>query len=63
MSILWYSARAVESALAPSWFNSGLSHVKVRSREDASNPALEQLLIAAWKDAPDSIALLHKKSR
>ena len=38
-----------------------MRHVKVRSREDASNPALTQLLIEAWKDVPDSIAQLHKK--
>ena len=39
-----------------------MRHIKVRSREDASNPALEQLLKEAWKDAPDSIAHLHKKT-
>ena len=39
-----------------------MRHIKVRSCEDASNPALEQLLKEAWKDAPDSIAQLHKKS-
>jgi hypothetical protein len=38
-----------------------MRHIKVRSREDACNPALEQLLKEAWKDAPDSIAQLHKK--
>ena len=38
-----------------------MRHIKVRSSEDASNPALEQLLIEAWNDAPDSIAHLHKK--
>jgi hypothetical protein len=37
-----------------------MRHIKVRSREDASNPALEQLLMEAWKDAPDSIASLHR---
>jgi hypothetical protein len=39
-----------------------MRHVKVRSLEDASNPALEQLMKEAWKDAPHSIAILHKKS-
>lgn len=38
-----------------------MRHIKVRSCEDASNPALEQLLKEAWKDAPDSIAHLHQK--
>jgi hypothetical protein len=38
-----------------------MRHIKVRSCEDASNPALEQLLKEAWKDAPDSIAHIHKK--
>ena len=38
-----------------------MRHIKVRSCEDASNPALEQLLKEAWKEAPDSIAHFHKK--
>jgi hypothetical protein len=38
-----------------------MRHIKVRSREDACNPALEQLLKEAWRDGPDSIAHLHKK--
>jgi hypothetical protein len=38
-----------------------MRHIKVRNREDASHPALEQLLKEAWKDAPNSIARLHKK--
>ena len=38
-----------------------MRHIKVRSREDASNPALEQLMKEAWKDAPNSIANLHSK--
>jgi hypothetical protein len=37
-------------------------YIKVRSVEDASNPALEQLMIEAWKDAPHSIARLHRKT-
>ncbi len=39
-----------------------MRHVKVRSIEGACNPALEQLLKEAWKDAPNSIATLHKKT-
>jgi hypothetical protein len=39
-----------------------MRHIKVRSIEDACNPALEQLLKEAWKDAPNSIATLHKKT-
>src|SRR5215467_3299796 len=38
-----------------------MRHIKVRSGEDARNPALEQLLKEAWNDAPGSIAQLHKK--
>ncbi len=38
-----------------------MRHIKVRSREDAGNPALEQLMKEVWKDAPGSIAHLHKK--
>lgn len=38
-----------------------MRHVKIRSIEDACNPALEQLIKEAWKDAPNSIAALHKK--
>src|SRR5215467_7901767 len=36
-----------------------MRHIKIRNEEAASNPALEQLLKEAWKDAPDSIARLH----
>ena len=38
-----------------------MRHVKVRSREDASNPAFEDLLKEAWRVAPDSIAQARKK--
>ena len=38
-----------------------MRHIKVRSLEDASNPALEQLMKEAWKDGPLSIADLHRK--
>jgi hypothetical protein len=39
-----------------------MRHIKVRSLEDANHPALEQLMEEAWKDAPHSIATLHKKT-
>src|SRR3989442_6401259 len=38
-----------------------MRHIKVRSVADASNLALEQLMKEAWRDAPNSIAHLHKK--
>ena len=38
-----------------------MRHVKVRSLEDASNPALEQLMKEAGKMVPLSIADLHRK--
>jgi hypothetical protein len=43
-----------------------MRHVKVRSVEEANNPALEALVEAAHADAPTSIATLHanrKKSK
>ena len=39
-----------------------MRHIKVRSVEDASNYALKQLMKEAWKDAPHSIARLHRKT-
>jgi len=38
-----------------------MRHIKVRSIADASNPALEQLMKEAWKEAPSSIASLHSR--
>lgn len=38
-----------------------MRHVKVRSVEDACKPALEELMKEAWRDAPSSIAHVHKK--
>ena len=38
-----------------------MRHIKIRSREDAGNPALEQLLREAWKVAPNTIAQVRKK--
>lgn len=43
-----------------------LRHVKVRSVEEAQNPALGKLVAATWKEAPGSIAKIHaqrKKSK
>ncbi len=39
-----------------------MRHIKVRSRKDACNPALEEFLKEAWKDAPDAIAQVRKKT-
>lgn len=36
-----------------------LRHVKVRSVDDAKNPALGKLIAATWKEAPESIAKIH----
>jgi hypothetical protein len=36
-----------------------LRHLKVRSVEDARNPALGKLVAATWKEAPESIAKIH----
>lgn len=38
-----------------------MRHVKIKSVEDANNPALEELIKAAWKDAQISIPQRHKK--
>jgi hypothetical protein len=40
-----------------------LRHVKVRSVEEAHNPALGKLIAATWKEAPDSIAIIHAKRK
>jgi len=40
-----------------------LRHVKVRSVEEAKNPALKKLIAATWKQAPESIAKIHKKPK
>jgi hypothetical protein len=40
-----------------------LRHVKVRSVGEAKNPALAKLIAATWKEAPESIAKIHKKSK
>ena len=43
-----------------------LRHVKIRSEDEAKNPALAQLITATWKAAPKSIANVHagiKKSQ
>jgi hypothetical protein len=36
-----------------------LRHVKIRSVEEAKNPALARLIAATWKQAPKSIASIH----
>ena len=38
-----------------------MRHVKVRSREDAGNPAFEELLKEAWRVAPKAIAQARNK--
>ena len=40
-----------------------LRHVKIRSVEDAKNPALEKLIKATWKETPESIAKIHAKRK
>lgn len=40
-----------------------LRHVKIRSVEDAKNPALGKLIAATWKEAPASIAKIHAGRR
>ena len=40
-----------------------MRHVKVRSVDEAKNPALGRLIAATWKEAPGSIAMIHKKAK
>jgi hypothetical protein len=43
-----------------------LRHVKIRSEDEAQNPALAQLIAATWKGAPKLVANVHagmKKSK
>jgi hypothetical protein len=43
-----------------------LRHVKVWSVEEAKNPALAKLIVATWKEAPESVAKVYagmKKSK
>jgi hypothetical protein len=40
-----------------------LRHVKIRSVEEAQNPALGKLVAATWKEAPGSIAKIHAKHK
>ncbi len=40
-----------------------LRHVKVRSVEEARNPALEELIAPTWKEAPELIADLHAERK
>ena len=36
-----------------------LRHVKIRSVDEAKNPALAKLIVQTWKEAPESIAGIH----
>jgi hypothetical protein len=36
-----------------------LRHVKIREMEGAQNPALAKLIVATWKKAPESVAIIH----
>jgi hypothetical protein len=38
-----------------------MRHVKVRSVEEAKNPALAKLIAATWNAAPEPIAKIHSK--
>src|SRR5258706_9808854 len=38
-----------------------MRHVKLRSVDEARNPALAKLVAATWQEAPESIAKIHKK--
>lgn len=38
-----------------------MRHVKIKSAADANNPALEELIKAAWKDAQVLVPRRHKK--
>jgi len=40
-----------------------LRHVKVWSVEEAKNPALAKLIAATWKEAPESIAMIHARHK
>jgi hypothetical protein len=40
-----------------------LRHIKIRSMEEAQNPALAKLIAATWKDAPGSVAKIHTGMR
>ena len=38
-----------------------MRHVKVWTVESAANPAIADLLVAAWNDAPERVAALHAR--
>jgi hypothetical protein len=40
-----------------------MRHVKVRSVDEARNPALGKLITATWKEAPESIGKIHSKGK
>ena len=40
-----------------------LRHVKVKSVDEAKNPALGKLIASTWKEAPESIEKIHPKKK
>jgi hypothetical protein len=40
-----------------------MRHVKVRSGEEAKDHALEELITATWKEAPESIMKIHARGK
>lgn len=40
-----------------------LRHVKVRSVDEAKNPALAKLVAATWNEAPESVAKVHVEQK
>src|SRR3989442_12312988 len=38
-----------------------MRYVKIETIKEAENPALQTLIKAAWTDAPDALAKLHRK--
>ena len=40
-----------------------MRHIKVRALEDARNPALEELVKAAWADGADAVAQMKQRMR
>lgn len=40
-----------------------MRHVKIRSLDEAKNPALEKLIVATWKEAPESMAKIHARGK
>jgi len=57
----FFGARLPDPKRLLSGVGKRMRHVKVRSVEEAKSPALRKLIIATWKEAPASIAKIHKK--